>query len=1108
MAKTFKFDLNMDKQKRDPNIVYARVGDTDSVIVQASLYDGTNPFTPAGANAYFECVCPNGASVRQSATKSGSLVSVTLASQVFQAAGVINVAYFRFETGSTSDPTYVESTEPFVIIVLSGIDDNISAEDYIAEWRSLQEQFAEIVDFAESAYPTIQKAVSDVVASKNEALTTINDAKASVEEAAKDVMTPINEAIAQMQQDADGVLDAFTTDGNTAINTFKSNSSAAVTEFKSNSQAEIDAFDTSASTKIQQFETNASGKLSQYDSDVSEKLTQVDSSISSATQKIDQNVAELDKATQDAIDAMEAALSEDQYGELLQRISRVWKLDNQDMVMIPDSADLNSYVAVGSYYASESSSHTNGPDDMSAPFVMYVIKVTSTKSIQFLVPAEHEAGNDYIKLYIREVENSTFSDWYPIGGAGGTKIDLPISIANGGTGATSAAQARQNIGAGTSDFSGDYNDLENKPSIPSLPISIANGGTGATTAAQARQNIGAGTSNFSGSYNDLTDKPELPGPPDDYLHTVSTTDGRLLRGESGNVTNINVSDSPDENGVAGLYVSTSSNAQAYTSATYYTSDKKYAIVKSSAHDPDIAGPGQVSVEVLGQNTQGSQFNMAVLNATSDSMHDKIQFFMHQQDADGSTNKQAQFMIDYSGTSAVGSASLPWDWGYFGSLQLSNALGIAYGGTGAKNINTARENLDAAKASVTSTYSTLSGSNEVTGSLSDSVHTKFTLDQLLEWLKDQGIGGSQDGMVAGVIYPYTGSAIPNGFLLCNGAAVSRTTYSKLFEAIGTTYGAGDGSSTFNLPNLKQRMLIGSGDDMANGTTGGSNTHQHEYGVTFGEYYSGIVKPLRTYDYGTSAPSDNVVHLGVTPVGTTVNSSTQESSRNPSSLPFEYVAYGNTKEASSLPQYLVVNYIISTGEVDAIARSGGFSIDYPITIANGGTSATTQEAAEYNIVQPTSVNGIPTMDDEVVFINGSASSSNGRLSSYKLSYAYVPIFSQIMGEVFTGAGGTLPVNSGGTGVTSISALRRSLKLYSGSKVINNGDTYAVLFTNSEYAGITGRGFNIGTDCVLVMNGDADATQTEFYCTTWKASTGNIGIFCGSAGARRVNYFIIAP
>ena len=43
------------------------------------------------------------------------------------------------------------------------------------------------------------------------------------------------------------------------------------------------------------------------------------------------------------------------------------------------------------------------------------------------------------------------------------------------------------------------------------------------------------------------------------------------------------------------------------------------------------------------------------------------------------------------------------------------------------------------------------------------------------------------------------AVPEGFLLCDGAAVSRTTYATLFQALGTTYGAGDGVTTFNLPN---------------------------------------------------------------------------------------------------------------------------------------------------------------------------------------------------------------------------------------------------------------------------------------------------------------------
>ena len=69
------------------------------------------------------------------------------------------------------------------------------------------------------------------------------------------------------------------------------------------------------------------------------------------------------------------------------------------------------------------------------------------------------------------------------------------------------AQARENIGAGTSNFSGSYNDLEDKPDIPQKTVSFQAQSLSDAEKQQARQNIGAGTSNFSGSYNDLTDKP-------------------------------------------------------------------------------------------------------------------------------------------------------------------------------------------------------------------------------------------------------------------------------------------------------------------------------------------------------------------------------------------------------------------------------------------------------------------------------------------------------------------------------------------------------------------------------------------------------------------------
>ena len=64
-------------------------------------------------------------------------------------------------------------------------------------------------------------------------------------------------------------------------------------------------------------------------------------------------------------------------------------------------------------------------------------------------------------------------------------------------------------------------------------------------------------------------------------------------------------------------------------------------------------------------------------------------------------------------------------------------------------------------------------------------------------------------VTGVIKIWTTASAPANYLLCDGSAVSRATYAALFAVIGTTYGAGDGSTTFNVPDLRGRMVIGTG-----------------------------------------------------------------------------------------------------------------------------------------------------------------------------------------------------------------------------------------------------------------------------------------------------------
>ena len=80
---------------------------------------------------------------------------------------------------------------------------------------------------------------------------------------------------------------------------------------------------------------------------------------------------------------------------------------------------------------------------------------------------------------------------------------------------------------------------------------------------------------------------------------------------------------------------------------------------------------------------------------------------------------------------------------------------------------------------------------------------------------------------GSVIPFAGSTIPEKWLECNGSAISRETYSELFNAIGVNYGVGDGLTTFNIPNLKEKIPVG--HDPAGtefdviGKTGGEKTH---------------------------------------------------------------------------------------------------------------------------------------------------------------------------------------------------------------------------------------------------------------------------------------------
>ena len=88
-------------------------------------------------------------------------------------------------------------------------------------------------------------------------------------------------------------------------------------------------------------------------------------------------------------------------------------------------------------------------------------------------------------------------------------------------------------------------------------------------------------------------------------------------------------------------------------------------------------------------------------------------------------------------------------------------------------------------------------------------------------------GSAGAVPVGVVNPFAGATAPSGWLLCYGQAVSRTQYPVLFNTLSTTYGSGDGSTTFNIPDMRGRAVVGK-DDM--GGTAASRITNAVSGIT--------------------------------------------------------------------------------------------------------------------------------------------------------------------------------------------------------------------------------------------------------------------------------------
>lgn len=153
---------------------------------------------------------------------------------------------------------------------------------------------------------------------------------------------------------------------------------------------------------------------------------------------------------------------------------------------------------------------------------------------------------------------------------------------------------------------------------------------------------------------------------------------------------------------------------------------------------------------------------------------------------------------------------------------------------------------------------------------------------------------------GTINAFGGNTAPNGWLMCQGQALSRTEYADLFAVIGTNFGSGDGSTTFNLPDMREATTKGAG------LTSKSSNHMDADGLALGEFLDDRVQEHNHYVHnGTASVWESNVDGGSSPTASDLRSA-GPTSDNPRLIAkdISYGRHGATTEVKAVG----VNYIM--------------------------------------------------------------------------------------------------------------------------------------------------------------------------------------------------------
>ena len=223
-------------------------------------------------------------------------------------------------------------------------------------------------------------------------------------------------------------------------------------------------------------------------------------------------------------------------------------------------------------------------------------------------------------------------------------------------------------------------------------------------------------------------------------------------------------------------------------------------------------------------------------------------------------------------------------------------------------------------------------------LGDDAHKEITqaeFDALTDEEKDDGTiyfitdGISKnifldDNTPVGAIMPYGGDSDPAYWLICDGRAVSRTAYAELFAVIGTTYGTGDGSTTFNIPDLRGRVAVGHNTTYGLGASGGEATHT--LSVNEMPSHDGHLYNNAYYSSDNVTAGEDTYYLPNSAVNKYSNTR-PFIIRNANEMAIRGFNKGGGAAHNNMQPYLVTNYIIKTSSA-AQKEQSNIDLFYPV------------------------------------------------------------------------------------------------------------------------------------------------------------------------------------